>query len=219
MQTRTRIWDLPTRLFHWALVVCSVGLFITAYTGVMLWHFRLGYAVLALLLFRLIWGFIGGRWSRFSSFIYSPAATLRQFAGRGPAYSVGHSPTGALSVFALLLILLAQVGTGLLSDDAIAFAGPLAQFASSDTVDAATSYHKDIGQWILAGLVSLHVLAVLFYLLFRKKNLTAAMITGDKPLPNEVSAARDDVKSRLLALATFLLSMGAVWGLVRWTGG
>jgi cytochrome b len=220
MQTKTRIWDLPTRLFHWALVFCGVGLFVTAYTGVMLWHFRLGYAVLALLLFRLVWGFVGGRWSRFSSFFHSPAAAFRQLAGRGdPAHAAGHSPTGALSVFALLLILLAQVGTGLLSDDAISFAGPLAQFASSDTVDAATRYHKDIGQWLLAGLVGLHVAAVLFYLLIKKRNLTAAMLTGDKPLEVQVQPARDDARSRLLALVIFALCGGAVWGMVRWTGG
>lgn len=220
MQTKIRVWDLPTRLFHWALVFCGAGLFITAYNGIMLWHFRLGYAVLALLMFRLVWGFVGGRWSRFSSFLYSPAAAFRQLAGRGdPAHSAGHSPTGALSVFALLLIVLAQVGTGLLSDDAISYTGPLAQFASGDTVDAATGYHKDIGQWLLAGLVGLHVAAILFYLFFKKKNLTAAMLTGDKPLQVTVPPARDDAKSRLLALVIFLFCCAAVWGMVRWTGG
>ena len=110
-----RIWDLPTRLFHWALAACVIGLVITAKVGgnAMEWHFRLGYAVLALLVFRVVWGLIGGRWSRFSAFLYSPARLVRYLRGNAhPEDSAGHSPLGALSVFALLAVLGAQVGTG-----------------------------------------------------------------------------------------------------------
>src|SRR4051812_31198764 len=99
MQKNTvRVWDLPTRVFHWALAVCVVALVATAYIGgnAMAWHLRLGYAVLSLLLFRLVWGLVGGRWSRFGSFIYAPGTVLRYLRGQGqPEHSVGHTPLGA----------------------------------------------------------------------------------------------------------------------------
>src|SRR5512133_1633527 len=105
MSNKVRVWDLPTRCFHWALVLCLVALLTTAQIGgdAMAWHFRSGYAVLSLLLFRLIWGVVGGKWSRFSSFLYAPAAVLAYLQGRGrPEHSIGHNPLGAASVFALL---------------------------------------------------------------------------------------------------------------------
>ena len=125
---KVRVWDLPTRGFHWALVACVIGLAITGTVGgnAMVWHFRFGYTVLALLLFRIVWGLVGGRWSRFGAFIYAPQSVINYLKGRGkPEHGVGHSPIGAGSVFAMLGFLVAQVGTGLLSDDEIAFAGPL----------------------------------------------------------------------------------------------
>ena len=157
-QHTVRIWDLPTRIFHWALAVCIVALVITANVGgnAMVWHFRLGYTVLALLVFRLVWGLVGGRWSRFSAFLYSPARLLRYLRGTPhPEDGIGHTPLGALSVFVLLAVLAAQVGTGLLSDDEIAFAGPLTQYVSNAVVRLATNYHKDIGQFLVLGLVCL----------------------------------------------------------------
>ena len=131
---KVRVWDLPTRIFHWALVAGVLGLAISGTLGgnAMIWHFRFGYAVLTLLLFRIVWGLVGGRWSRFGAFIYSPQSVFNYLKGRGKAeHSVGHSPIGAGSVFAMLGFLLAQVGTGLLSDDEIAFAGPLTRFVSN----------------------------------------------------------------------------------------
>ena len=160
MAHSVRIWDLPTRLFHWSLAACVIGLFISAKMGgnAMVWHLRLGYAVLALLLFRLCWGFIGGRWSRFSAFLYSPARVLRYLRGQGDARDgVGHNPLGALSVFGLLGILALQVGSGLLSDDEIAFSGPLTRFVSGDTVGQATAYHTGWGQGLLIALLGLSV--------------------------------------------------------------
>lgn len=211
-----RIWDLPTRLFHWLLVLCVIGLVATAQLGYMEWHFRLGYAVLTLLIFRLLWGLFGGRWSRFAAFLYAPASLWRYVRGEGdPLHAVGHTPTGALSVFALLVFLLTQAGTGLFSDDEIASSGPLARLASGDLVSLATWYHREVGKKVLIVLVVLHILAILYYLWRKRQNLVRPMITGDKELPQPVPASRDDVLSRLLATVLLLVSASAV-ALLLW---
>ena len=209
-----RVWDLPTRVFHWALALCIVGLIITGNIGgnAMVWHFRIGLTVLALLLFRLVWGVVGGRWSRFAAFIYSPRSIINYLKGNGKAeHSVGHTPTGAGSVFALLAILLAQVGSGLISDDEISNAGPLTRFVSTATVNLATNYHKNIGKWIILALVVLHIAAIVFYLR-RKQNLIKPMLHGDKQLAEPMPASRDDVASRISALVIF----GICAIFVRW---
>ena len=206
-----RIWDLPTRLFHWLLALCVIGLVISAKLGYMDWHFRLGYAVLTLLIFRLLWGLLGGRWSRFANFIYSPASLWRYLRGRGdPAHAVGHTPTGALSVFALLLFLLAQVASGLISDDEIASAGPLTHLVSSAWVSLGTWYHRAVGQWVLITLVTLHIVAVLYYLWGKRQNLIRPMLSGDKVLSHAAEASHDHARSRLLAGVLLLLCVGAV---------
>lgn len=211
---KVRVWDLPTRIFHWALVAGVVGLAVTGTIGgnAMVWHFRFGYSVLTLLLFRVIWGVVGGRWSRFGAFIYSPQSVINYLKGRGkPEHGVGHSPIGAGSVFAMLGFLLAQAGTGLFSDDEIAFTGPLTRFVSNSAVSLATNYHKNIGKWVLLGLVVLHILAIVFYL-WRKHNLVRAMLHGDKELVTPMPASRDDTVSRLSAL----MVLGACAAAVYW---
>jgi len=217
MASKVRVWDLPTRLFHWALVGCVIGLAITAYSETGLdWHARLGYTALALLLFRVVWGFIGGRWSRFASFLYAPSSVLAYLRGRShPDHLVGHNPLGAGSVLAMLAILLAQVGTGLVSDDESSFQGPLNRFVSSSKALAATWYHKQVGQWLLLGLVLLHVAAVLFYVLRKRQGLVRAMIAGDKQVAAPVQPSRDDAASRAVALGVFALCAGFVWWLVK----
>ena len=167
MSNTVRVWDLPTRVFHWALVAALAGLVTTAQIGgeAMPWHFRFGYTVLSLLLFRLVWGLVGGHWSRFASFIYAPRTILAYVKGRGnPEHAVGHNPLGSLSVFAMLGMLLLQVGSGLFSDDEIAAAGPLVTLVPGAWVSLATHYHADIGKLILLGLLVLHVGTILFYL-------------------------------------------------------
>jgi cytochrome b len=211
---RVRVWDLPTRVFHWALALCIVGLLITGNVGgnAMVWHFRIGLTVLALLLFRLVWGLVGGRWSRFAAFIYSPGSIINYLKGNGkPEHSVGHTPTGAGSVFALLAILLAQVASGLVSDDEISNAGPLTRFVSTATVNLATNYHKNIGKWIILALVALHIAVIVFYL-WRKQNLIKPMLQGDKHLVVAASASRDDAASRMGALVIFCIcAVFVVW--------
>jgi cytochrome b len=166
-----------------------------------------------LLLFRIVWGLVGGRWSRFGAFIYSPQSVINYLKGRGkPEHGVGHSPIGAGSVFAMLLFLLAQTGSGLFSDDEISFAGPLTHLVSNSAVSLATNYHKNIGKWILLVLVLMHIAAIVFYL-WRKHRLVHAMLHGDKDLVVAVPASRDDTASRLLALVVLGVCAAAVYGL------
>lgn len=211
---RTRIWDLPTRLFHWALVVCVVGLVVSGNIGgsAMVWHFRFGQAVMSLLLFRLIWGLIGGRWSRFVAFDLRPQAILDDLRGRlDVGRRIGHSPLGALAVLAFVLVLAAQVASGLISDDEIAFAGPLSHLVTSASVSAASAYHKQVGKLLLIGLVVLHLLAIVWHT-FKGHGILGAMVHGDKPLEQAEAPARDDAVSRLLALVLLL----GCFGLSRW---
>lgn len=217
----TRVWDLPTRVFHWALAVCVIGLVITGSTGgnAMVWHFRLGYTVFTLLLFRLVWGIIGGKWSRFVSFIYAPSSIFKYVKGQGhPHHTVGHNPLGALSVFALLAFLLTQVATGLISDDEIAASGPLTKFVSNATVSLASSYHSAVGKRFIIVLVLLHVVAILFYLFKKRENLIKPMLHGDKVLAHGIPASRDDTGSRVAATVVFAVCAGLVYGLVNLGG-
>lgn len=204
-----RVWDLPTRIFHWLLLACVAGLFATAYApgGWIEWHARLGYAMLTLLLFRLVWGFVGGRWSRFSHFL--PRA--------GQGVRLGHTLSGALAITLMLLLLLAQVVTGLVGDDEIGFTGPLNRFIPTDLGLAATTWHKGVGQWILVGLIALHVVVIAFYRWVLRNDLISPMLGGDKPVDATLPAAEsvDTAASRLRALGVVALCAGAVWLLVR----
>jgi cytochrome b len=211
-----RVWDLPTRAFHWALAATVIALVVTAKIGgnAMLWHMRLGLLALALLAFRLVWGLVGGRWSRFASFVYAPGTVLRYLRGEhrpGDHFEVGHSPLGAFSVLALIGLLLAQVATGLVADDEIATTGPLNRFVASATGLAATAWHKGWGQWLLLALVVLHIAAIVVYRL-RGKNLVTPMLTGDKPLPPDVPASTDSAATRGLAAVVLAATAAlAVW--------
>ena len=222
MPHRVRVWDLPTRLFHWLLAACVVLLVATGYIGgdAMQWHARLGYAVLTLLLFRLVWGFIGGHWSRFRSFLYAPSSVLAYVGGRAhPDHLVGHNPLGAGSVFAMLLVLLAQVGTGLFADDEIAFTGPLNRFVKTSTGLAATWYHKAVGQWLIVALVLLHVAAIVYYVKRKRESLVLPMIVGDKELEAPATPSRDDAASRVVALVVLAVCAGLVAWVVGLGGG
>jgi cytochrome b len=216
-----RVWDLPTRVFHWLLAATIVGSVVSAKIGgnAMAWHLRFGYLVFALLLFRLLWGLVGGHWSRFASFLHPPSRVIAYLRGeRGPQglWAVGHSPLGALSVFALLAILSVQVATGLVADDEIATTGPLYAYVSGATSAAATGWHKGAGQVTIFVLVGLHLAAIAHYDLWRRERLTRAMWRGDKPLPATLPASRDTAGTRAAALALF----AACVALVAWvTGG
>jgi cytochrome b len=218
MTVNIRVWDVPTRLFHWLLVFNFVALIVSGQLGgaAMVWHFRFGYTVLALLLFRLIWGFAGGYWSRFSTFIPKPSQLLSYL--KEQTNSVGHNPLGALSVLAMLLFLFLQVFTGLLSDDEIAATGPLTRFASNLIVGNATFYHKELGKIALLLLVSTHLGAIGFYFFRKHENLVRAMITGDKVVEHETQSSQDSWSDRTKALLIFAMCLASVFGTVYWLG-
>jgi cytochrome b len=216
---KVRIWDLPTRLFHWLLALAAVGLLVTGKIGgdAMAWHARLGYCVGALVLFRLAWGALGGHWSRFSSFAFAPRGAWNYLRGRLAAPGVGHNPLGALSVYAMLGFVLLQFASGLFSETKDDFSGPLAVLVSNGTVHWLTGYHRNVGQWVLIGLVVLHLAAISYHAL-HGENLVGPMVNGDKHLPEAVPASRDDAGSRVRALALLAVCAAAVWGLVRLGG-
>jgi cytochrome b len=218
-----RVWDLPTRLFHWVLVVALVAQVITGKIGgaALAWHMRIGYCIFALIVFRLVWGFVGGHWSRFKSFIYGPASMLRYLRNRhaaGDLFHVGHNPLGSASVFAMLAILVVQVATGLVADDEIATVGPLNRFVSTAFGLSATAWHKGAGFGIILTLVVLHILAVLFYRVRKRQDLIGPMFSGDKVLPEPVPGSVDDRMSRVRALAIILASAGLVAAVVKLAG-
>jgi len=216
-----RIWDLPTRLFHWVLAACVVGLVITGNVGgdAMFWHFRFGYAVLTLLLFRLAWGWLGGHWSRWAQLPLHLTSVRKYLAGRSDfAHRVGHNPLGSWSVVALLFFLGVQVATGLVSDDEIANMGPLSSLVSGAVVSIATSWHKGWGKLILLFLVTLHLLAIIWYRWQKRESLVPAMWHGDKVLPESAHASRDNLQSTSMALLLLVLAALAVAALLSLGG-
>ena len=214
-----RIWDLPTRLFHWALAACVIGLVITGNVGgnAMVWHFRLGYAVLTLVLFRLAWGFVGGHWSRWSNLPLHPRHAWAYLQTRAAERTdAGHNPLGSWSILAMLFFLLFQVSTGLISDDEIANAGPLTSLVSGSWVSWASAWHKNWGKLIIILLVVLHLLALIWHRFKKHPPLLPAMLHGDKTLMQPVPLSRDQWPHRLVALLILGLSALSVYGLLLW---
>lgn len=217
---RIRVWDLPTRLFHWLLVACIVGSLVSVNLGgnAVGWHFRFGYAILTLLLFRLLWGFVGPRYARFASFPPSPAAAIAWMRGARAAWP-GHNPVGAFSVYAMLAALALQAVTGLFATDDIMWDGPLKAQVSNATSALLTRVHK-VNRFVVLALIALHLVAIAWYGSVRKEPLVRAMIDGDKAVatvagePSPEPAA-DGARERVLALALLGLSAVAVWAIVK----
>lgn len=216
---KVRVWDLPTRLFHWSFAASVVGLVATGQIGgdAMVWHFRLGYAVLALLLFRIVWGFAGGYWSRFRAFVPTPGRLFDYLrTGNKGTQSVGHNPLGALSVLAILLVALVQVFAGLMSDDEVFAVGPLVGKVPAEWVPWTTFYHGEIGKLLVIGLVVLHVAAIAWYRFKKNQKLVTPMITGDKEMVGHHNPSRDDAVTRFFALGVLVLCGLAVAAMLRW---
>lgn len=208
-----RVWDLPIRLFHWLLVLCIAGSLISVNLGgnAIEWHAYFGYSVLTLLIFRFIWGFVGSKHARFSSFMPTRLAILNYLQGRSPRI-LGHNPIGALSVFALLFVLSVQVITGLFVDDEIAFQGPLAKYVPNFIVSFLSEIHEG-NQVIIYTLIAIHISAIWFYKKYKGENLIKPMLTGDKEidpseeanyLPSDLGQpSKDGILQRALALILF----------------
>jgi cytochrome b len=179
-----RVWDLPTRLFHWLLAILIALQYATAEFHFldMEWHFRFGYATLALIVFRVLWGIVGSQTSRFRAFVRGPSAVFRHtvslFSNSAPA-SVGHNPLGGWSVLVLLASVLLQAISGLFASDGIDTQGPLSDRLTVAAVKTWTRIH-DWNQNVLLILIALHVLAIALYYLLRKENLLGPMINGRK---------------------------------------
>ncbi len=179
------MWDLPLRLFHWLFALSIVASYVTAKLGFdwMQYHFYLGYFMIGLLVFRVIWGFIGPRHARFSSFLQTPSGTwayAQHLFDRHSTPSVGHNPVGGLMVILMLLLLVVQVSTGLFSTDAVIWTGPYYPSVKQATASLLSTIHS-VNVNLILGAVGLHILAIIYYRVFKKQSLVSPMFTGYKP--------------------------------------
>jgi cytochrome b len=220
-QAQVKVWDMPVRLFHWLLVLLVAFMILSGKLKGewMEWHMRCGYAILALVLFRILWGFAGSTYARFSSFLTGPSAAfgfVRKLLARAPAPYASHNPLGGWMVVALLLALLFQVGTGLFANDDVLIEGPLTALVTKATSDQLTSWHY----WnvnLLLALAAAHILAVLYHAFFMKENLIGAMFTGVKRLPADAAAGSAPARfaSPWFALLLFAVAAIAVYLIVK----
>jgi cytochrome b len=199
-----RVWDLPVRIVHWLLVLGIAGSYATHELGVEYFRYHLwcGYLVVVLAAFRILWGFVGTRHARFTSFVRGPQATLAYLRGSGPPATPGHNPLGAWMVVFLLAALLTQGVTGLFANDEIFNTGPLYGYVSDGTSLALTSWHRRLFDWILVA-AALHVLAVLVHRLVAGHDLIGPMFSGRKHA--SLVAEHEAISSSRLWLALLLL--------------
>ena len=217
---RLRIWDLPTRLFHWTLVPLLGFAWWSAEQRMLDWHRLAGYSIFALLVFRLIWGIAGSSTARFANFVGGPSTLVRYVRGhmfnRTAAPAPGHNPVGGWSVIAMITILAVQVGLGFFSVDIDGMeSGPFSYLADFETGRVASEWHAFIFNVILA-ITALHVVAILFYLLHRRDNLVGPMISGTRKWTGERPTLR--FASAWTALILFLLIAGGTWWLIAQFG-
>ena len=213
-----RVWDLPVRVFHWLLAALMAASVATGLVGgnAMVWHMRSGYAILALVVFRIMWGVAGSTTARFADFLYAPGRVIafaRDLFSRRPAHYLGHNPLGGWMVLLLLFAVLFQAGTGLFANDDIANEGPLNRFISNELSNRLTSLHK-LNIKLLYGLIAVHVAAVIYHWLGRGEYLVRAMFTGFKAWPSGVPVAALRFSSHWLALGLFVAAALAVWLIV-----
>jgi cytochrome b len=206
------VWDLPTRVFHWLLVLSIIGSYTTAKLDLMPWHMRLGELTIGMLIFRVLWGLIGPRHARFSNFIKGPGSVLQYL--KGGMKSVGHNPLGAGMVVLMLLLLAVQTTTGLFSTDDIAYVGPYNPSVSHSLAEQLTGIHHKNFNIILAA-IALHLCAIAYYTFVKKERLVPAMIHGQKPA-EDVPAPEAIPGSQLWkALIVIAVAGGCVYWLLH----
>lgn len=194
-QTLTRpvlVWDVPTRLFHWLIVVLVVAAYVTERLNWMDWHAWIGEAVLALVLFRILWGCFGSETARFRGFVASPAAAVHHLRGmlrREPDLQVGHNPAGGWMVVLLLLLLLGETLTGLYTNNDVADEGPFTPWVPAWLANAITDLHTWLWDALVAA-VAMHLLAIAVYAAAKGHNLLRPMLSGRKSMPMEVREPR-----------------------------
>lgn len=210
-----KVWDIYTRLFHWVLGIAILVCFIAEDQGEMEIHTASGIVVLGLVAFRLLWGFFGPHTAQFHRFIRGPQ-TIIAYIRNGKASQfrpmIGHSPIGALSVVALLVLVTVQATTGLFASDDIYTEGPLVKFVSSDFGKLATEIHK-VNSNLLLVMIALHIAAVLYYLFVRHENLILPMITGRKRALSGDAMQADPIRERnpLLAIAAIAAAVAGAY--------
>lgn len=205
-----KVWDPWVRLTHWAIVLLLPFSYWTATTSRFDWHFISGYAILALVIFRIAWGLVGSDTARFARFVKSPLAALRHLRERHAAPEIGHNAAGGWMVVALLLLLLAQAASGLFADDLVFTRGPLARRVDAAWTGLSTSVHLRVF-WVIVGCVVLHILAIIAYRVLRGQNLVRAMITGRMRLAAPQAGPAPRMGHPLLALGLFGAAGGFVW--------
>ena len=217
---QVQIWDPAVRVFHWLLVALIAFMWWSGtQKGTWLtYHFWSGYAVLTLILFRIVWGFVGGTHARFADFIYGPRAIigyLKTLPSRTAAKFAGHNPVGGWSVVLMILCIAVQVGTGLFANnDDTSLEGPLAKWVSGNMSNLLTSIHR-ININILLALIAVHIGAVAYYLVYKKENLIGPMVHGRKHLPEALAAAERRIGGWGSALAVLAIAVVGVYFLVR----
>jgi cytochrome b len=212
------VWDVPTRLFHWLIALSFCGSWFTAEAGLdwFDYHFYFGYTTLALLVFRLLWGFWGSEYARFRQFMVSPWNALRQIPtllSRNAPHNLGHSGTGGWAVLILLSLLGIQVGSGLFVSDDIFYTGPYNPLVSSDTAGTLAYIHRT-NFTVLQVFISLHLLVIGWYQFGKGENLTRVMLTGHKSVVAPSTGSSAETRWGLFIAAT-LVSIVAVTLLVQ----
>ena len=214
------VWDAAVRVFHWLLVALVAFMWWSGNQkgNWLTYHFYAGYAICALIVFRIIWGFVGGTHARFSDFIYGPSAIfgyLKTLPSRTAAKFAGHNPIGGWSVVLMILCVAVQVGTGLFANnDDTAMEGPLAKWVSGSMSGLLTSIHR-ININVMLALIAVHVGAVLYYLVYKKENLIGPMISGHKHLPEPMASAGRHIGGWGRAAVVMAIAAAGVYWLVR----
>jgi len=218
-QNERLVWDWPLRLWHWLFALAVVGAWITGEWGGFdwrQWHLWFGQTAVGLLIFRILWGFVGPRHARFGQFVPGPSrlwAYLKTLHRRDAPESVGHSPLGAVAVLVLLTVLTVQTASGLFISDDILYEGPWFVAVSEDTADFASTIHHRLA-WPVGILIIIHIGAILFYRLFKSQRLTRAMLTGCKPAERVPQSAAIPGSRSLLALILIVLVAALPWWLL-----